>query len=367
MKKTLLFNPGPTNVSEKVRSAIKTSDICHREKEFSEVLNRIRKKILKVVNGEKTHTAVVFVSSATGCNEAVISSIQGKALIINNGKYSERLKKITERYKIPLIELKTNPYKQINLEELEKVLKENQNITHIIIVHHETTTGMLLPLNRIGKLAKKYNKILFADTVSSFGGHRINVKTDNLAFCTVSANKCLESFPGISFVIAEKSKLKQLKGKSRSFYFDLYNQWESEEKKEQLPFTPAVQLFFALDQALKELIEEGIKKRIQRYKNNAKIMRAGLKKLGFKFILPERLLTNSNIVTAIHLPKNLDYWKLHDVLKENGYTIYSGESTLEQGIFRIATMGHLKERDITKFLKDFKKILKQIGFKTNKN
>ncbi len=354
MKKTLLFNPGPTNVSEGVRKAIKTRDICHREKEFSEVLDNVRNKILRVVNGKGTHTAIAFVSSATGCNEAVINGISGKILLVNNGKYSERLKKIIQRYKLPLLELKFDPYKPIDPKEIEKPLKRDSKITHIVMVHHETTTGMIAPLKAIGRLAKKYNKILIADTVSSFGGYKIDVKVDNLSFCTVNANKCLESFPGISFVIANKSELKKMKGKFRSFYFDLYNHWELEERGE-TPFTPAVQLFFALDKALEELMKEGVENRIKRYQKNAERMRAGLKRLGFKFILPDAM--QSNIVTAICLPKNMDYWKVHDKLKDRGYTIYSSKSTLEQGIFRIATMGHLKREDIDRFLKDFEKVL----------
>lgn len=350
-----LFNPGPTNVSENVREAIKTPDICHREKEFSDVLCRVREKILKVVNGQETHTAIAFVSSATGCNEAVISSIEGKILLINNGKYSERLKKIAERYKLPFVELKFDPYKQAKLEKIEKVLKREPGITHIIMVHHETTTGIMIPLKKIGQLAKKYNKVLVADTVSSFGGHKINVKEDNLAFCTVSANKCLESFPGISLVIADKKELKKMKGKSKSFYLDLYSQWEA-EKRGQTSFTPAVQLFFALDKALDELLKEGVEKRIKRYQRNARRMRDGLKKLGFKFLLPDKLL-QSNVITTLRLPKNMDYWKVHDRLKDRGYTIYTGKEILKKGIFRIATMGCLKKEDIDGFLKEFKEIL----------
>ena len=360
MKQTLLFNPGPTNVSENVREAIKTRDICHREKEFFEALARVRSKILKVVNGEETHTVVAFVSSGTGCNEAIISSIMGKVLVINNGKYSERLREIIQRYKIPFTELKFDQYKQIDLDKVEEALKSDRDITHIAMVHHETTTGMLLPLRELGALAKKYNKVLFADTISSFGGYKIDAQKDNLAFCTVNANKCLESFPGISFVVAEKAELEKMKGRARSFYFDLYRQWEMEEKQGQTPFTPAVQLFFALDKALDELMEEGVENRAKRYKRNAEKMRAGLKKLGFKFILPDDL--QSNIVTSIHLPENMDYWKAHDLLKERGYTIYSGKSTLDQGIFRIATLGCLKEDDIDEFLKVFKEVLIEINF-----
>jgi 2-aminoethylphosphonate-pyruvate transaminase len=363
IKRNILFNPGPVTTSDTVKMALVIPDTCHREKEFSDVLNNVRNKILKIVNGEGTHSAVAFVSSATGCNEAVISSIRGKILLIANGKYSERLGKIIKNYEIPFVELKFNQNKEIDTRIIEEKLKECPDVTHIFMVHHETTTGMLAPLNKIGRLAKEYNKILCADTVSSFGGHKIDVKADNLAFCTVSANKCLESFPGVSFVVADISKLKEMEGKSRSFYFDLYRQWEYEEKGE-TPFTPAVQLFFALNKALDELLSEGIENRMERYGKNAKKMRAGFKNLGFEFILPDNL--QSNMLTAIKLPKNMDYWKVHDLLKEKGYTIYSGKSTLEQGIFRIATMGNLKEKDIQNFLKDFKQILIKVNFQSKK-
>ena len=361
VKKRLLFNPGPTNVSEEVREVLKSvGDVCHREKEFRDVLDRIRSKILKVVNGEGTHTAVAFTASATGCNEAIINSVHGKILLINNGKFSKELGEIAKKYNIPVTELKFDPFKQIDLEKIENCLKQVPEITHILMVHHETETGMIIPLHEIGQLARKYNKILIADTVSSFGGLKIDAKADNLDFCSVSANKCLESFPGVSFVIAKKSELEKLKGKSRNYYFDLYANWESEERKSETPFTPAVQPFFALDKALNLLLEEGPENRIKRYERNAARMRKGLKKLGFKFVLPDS--TQSNILTAIWIPKGLDYWELHDRLKERGYTIYSGKSTLDQGIFRIATLGAIGEGDIDSFLKCLKEVLGEMKF-----
>ncbi len=361
MVKKLLFNPGPTNVSEKVREAIKTPDICHREKEFSAVLARVRAKILKVVNGSETHSAVAFVSSATGCNEAVISSLDGKVLLINNGKYAQRLKEIIERYNIALLDLKFDSLQPVDLARVEQALRDNPDVKYIAMVHHETTTGMLVPLRQIGELAKKYNKVLFADTVSSLGGYKIDVQQDNLGFCTVSANKCLQSFPGIAFVIAKKDELAKLEGKSRSFYFDLYKQWQFQEEKTQTPFTSAVQLFFALDKALDELLEEGIENRAARYKKNAELMRAGLKELGFQFLLSDNL--QSNILTAIKMPQAFDYWQVHDALKERGYTIYSGKALLDQGIFRIATLGNLNEENIRQFLRAFKEVLQQASQK----
>jgi 2-aminoethylphosphonate-pyruvate transaminase len=359
LRKTKLFNPGPTNVSEEVREALMIGDVCHREKEFHQLMDKVRSNLLKVAHGEETHTAIIFTCSGSGCNEAIISSIEGKVLLINNGKYAERLGEITKRYKIPLVELVFDPLNSIDPKVIEAYLRKDPEITHILMVHHETTTGMLAPLHEIGLLAEKYNKILAVDAISSFGGFKIDLKADNVGFCSVNANKCLESFPGISVVICRKEYLQNLKGKSRSFYFDLYAQWEREENKSESPFTPAVQLLFALDRALDKLLEEGPETRIKRYEQNAARMRKGLNELGFKTVLPYTM--QSNILTALYIPEGLDYWVLHDRMKERGYTIYSGQGTLDQGIFRIATLGCLTEKDIEEFLQNLEEVLDEMG------
>ena len=312
--KNMLFNPGPTNVSKDVRNAIKTKDICHREPEFFEVLSRINNNIVKVLNGKETHSAVLFVSSGTGCNESICASIHGKVLVINNGKYSDRICDILDVYTIPYNRLKLPETEPMDLDLIEKILQEDKEITHIYLVHHETTTGALSPLRKVGQLSKKYKKLFCVDSVSSLGGHEFDLEKDNITFCTVSANKCLESFPGVSFVIGNTEEIKKLKGKSRSFYFDLYSQWKKEQNGE-TPFTPAVQLIFALDEALQEFVEEGTEKRIKRYKGLAKKMRQGLKDMGFELLLlPEDM--QSNILTALKMPDKMDYWKVHDKLKE---------------------------------------------------
>lgn len=357
MKKTLLFNPGPTNVSEDVRNAIRTRDLCHREKEFCEVLLRVNRTVVKMFGGEKSHSAVLFVSSGTGCNEAIISSIDGKVLVLNNGKYSDRLCEIVERYGIPLIRLKFDPLKRIDLSLVEHTVKNDPQITHVLAVHHETTTGVTAPLRMIGELAKKYGKLLVVDGVSSIGGHPFDLQKDNIAFCSVSANKCLESFPGVSFVIGRTDEIKKLQGRSRSFYFDLYNQWKKEQSGE-MPFTPAVQLVFALDQALQEFEKEGYERRLTRYAWLAKRMREGLTRLGFEVeLLPEEL--QSNILTLVKMPEKMDYWKVHDALKEKGITIYSDEGVLNQGKFRVATLGNIREEDVDWFVDELQEVVKK--------
>ena len=354
MKKKL-FNPGPTNVSEDVRASVKTTDICHREPEFMEVLLRVNENIVKLFNGEKTHSAILFVSSGTGCNEAICSSIHGKVLVINNGKYSDRICEILEGYDIPINRLTLSNSDRIDLNKVEETLKKDKQITHIFMIHHETTTGMLAPLREIGTLARKYKKLLCVDGISSIGGHEFDLQKDNVDFCSVSANKCLQSFPGISFVIGKTTEIEKLEGKSRSFYFDIYKQWKKGMKGE-TPFTPAVQLVFSLDKALKELLEESAEGRIKRYKELAKEMREGLKNLGFELVLfPHDV--QSNILTTIKIPEGMDYWKVHDKLKQRGITIYSDKAVLDSGHFRIATLGSITPDDVTWFLNNLKEVI----------
>jgi len=354
-KKNLLFNPGPTNVSEEVRNAIRTKDICHREEEFFEVLSRVNKNLTRVLNGSETHSAVLFASSGTGANEAICASIHGKVLVINNGKYSDRICEILEIYKIPINRLRMDTLQPIDLNLIKQQLQEDQEITHIYLVHHETTTGMLSPLRKVGDLASRYDKLFCVDSVSSLGGHEFDLQKDNITFCSVSANKCLESFPGIAFVIAKNDELEKLQGKSRSFYFNLYEQWKKEQKGE-TPFTPPVQLIYAMDKALQEFIEEGYGARIIRYKQLAETMRKGLRDLGFELILfPEGY--QSNILTTIKMPEDMDYWNVHNKLKERGITIYSDKSVLDKGRFRVATLGHITFHDINWFLGNLREVM----------
>lgn len=357
--RTLLFNPGPTNVSEEVREALKTRDICHREPEFTEVLPRVTRNLVAAFGGAETHSAILFVSSGTGCNEAICAAIRGKALVLNNGKYAERIYAILQRLGVPCAQLEVPHLEPIDLSLLARAVRDAPELTHLYIVHHETTTGVLAPLREIGKLAAEHGLALCVDAVSSLGGHEFDLVEDNIAFCAVSANKCLESFPGVSFVLARDEELAKLKGQSRSYYFDLHMQW-SKQRQGETPFTPAVQLVFAVDRAVRELVEEGAAARVERYRRLSARMRKGLAALGLELqLLPDGL--QSNILTAIRIPDGMDYWRVHDKLKERGITIYSDETTLAEGRFRVATMGHLSEDDVDWFLRNFEEVLREEG------
>lgn len=360
MKKLILLNPGPANVSESVRKSLTQPDLCHREKEFFDIMQRVRKGLVKIAEGDENYTSIIFTGSGTAAIEAVVSSVYGKLLNIISGDYGKRIKKMAEIYSIDNVSLDYG-WGYPNLEEIEETLKKDDKITHISVVHHETTNGMLNNIRAIGKLAKRYNKTFIVDAVSSFAGEDLSMVDDNIDFCISSSNKCIQGFPGLSFVIARRSRVEELKDKKpRNLYLHLYNQYEAEERND-TPFTPAVQTFYALDQAIKELEEEGLENRKKRYRKSAETLRKGLTKLGFKLLLSKEL--RCNILTTVILPKNIDYKTIHDRLKEKGYVVYAGKGILDNNTFRIANLGILTSKDILKFLKAFEAVLNDLKIK----
>lgn len=347
--KNLLFNPGPTNVHPDVRAALLERDMCHRESEFTQVMANVNRKVVRLLNGTGSHECVPFVASGTGANEAVLAAVQGKLLVLVAGRYSERLADIAARLGVPHERLDFPALPGIDLEAVERALRADGSITHLALVHHETTRGLLAPLRDIGRLARYLGVKLIVDGISSIFGHDFDLQEDNIAFCTITTCKCLESVPGLSFVVGRIEEMEKLKGHSRSFYFDLHQQWERCRQGGKPPFTVATQQFFAADIALDRLASEGCTGRGWRYRRLRDRLGEGIARLGFE---PVPVLSGSraNILTLAYLPPRLSYATLHDRLKETGITIYTDQGTLAQGMIFFATMGAIDEGDVDYFL-----------------
>lgn len=351
IKKMVLLNPGPVIISEKVRKSLMQPDICHREKEFFKIMKRVRDKIVRVCDGDERFSSVVFTGSGTASLEAVtslLSNVNGKILIVNNGTYGERIKRIAQIYDARIKEIKFNFDEKISVKTIESTLKNDRSIKAIAIVHHETTTGMLNPLHEVGKLAKKYGKILFVDAISSVGAEKLSMRKDNIDFCVGDPNKCIQSIPGISFVCFKKATLKKFREKkSKTFYLDMIKLYDF-QYREDTPFTPAVQAFYALDVALDELLEEGVARRRARYAARAREIREGLISFGFKPLLPMECYSSTLI--SLKLPSDITYEELHDEMKRRGFVIYAGQVLLGNKMFRIANMGELTKQHTDSFI-----------------
>ena len=360
----ILLNPGPATTTDSVKMAMVVPDICPREKDFVEVMQEVRQGLLRAVRAGNDYTCVLFGGSGTAAMDAVINSVvppKKKILVINNGAYGERMIKIANGYNIDCAEL-VFPWNDLpDLNTIERTLDDDMDITHIAVVHHETTSGLLNPLKELEEIARSSGKTLVVDAISSFAGIPIDMSEDGIDYLMSTANKCVEAMVGVSFVICKKEEIEELANwPPRSFYLDLYSQYRYMEETGEMRFTPPVQVIYALRQAVRELLEEGLEKRFERYKENWSVLTIGLKKMGFQLFLEDE--KQSGILTSVVEPDhpNYDFMTMHDLLYEKGFTIYPGKIGTAN-TFRVANLGAINAEDIRRFLQALKTTLDQMN------
>lgn len=362
-----LFCPGPVNVAQNVREAVATYEIGHREKEFSCLLKSLNSKLLSVFEVEDTtkYLPVVITGSGTAANEAVLSSVAGdKAiLVVSNGEFGERLSMISSFHNPRTHHIKLDWGQPLDLKVIERYIKEN-NIKLLAVVHHETSTGMLNPIKKLGKIAQKNSVVYIVDTVSSAGAEKIEIEKSNIAFCTSSASKAIGSLPGVSFVIGKKSEFNKLKNiKAKTIYLDLYNFYKYSIEKLQTPNTPAVQTFIGLDQALTNILIEGVTKRNKYIKSLTLVLREQLSGLGFRPLISDPKLMSS-VLTTFLAPRNFDIEGLKTKLREKNIIIYSGKGPLANKVFQVGNIGNLTQGSVNYFLASLKDCLLEMGYLT---
>jgi 2-aminoethylphosphonate-pyruvate transaminase len=352
------MNPGPVNVTGRVRRALLGPDICHREGEFSELLAGVRRKTLEIFGITGTHTAAFFTGSGTAAVEAMLAGFapdRKKVLVLSNGIYGERMRDMLEIHGAPVGFLASGLGNFPTTAKIETLLKRDASIEGVAMVHHETSTGMLNPVSEVAALARKYEKTLLLDAVSSLGAEKLDFTKDRLGFVAGTSGKCLHGFPGISFVLVSKEEVRKPRAaKPRSLYLDLWNTLKVEEAGD-TPFTPAVQLFYALDEALDELKKEGLVRRIREYGRKSSLLEKGFEELDLRFLIEKKY--RSHVLTALWTPPGMSYEKLHDALKKAGFVIYAGQSRLKGRIFRVSNLGDIRTPDIVRFLRELKKTL----------
>jgi 2-aminoethylphosphonate-pyruvate transaminase len=358
----VLLNPGPANTSRAVRQALVMPDLCHREPEFFEMMRDCRERLVRLAGGGDRFAAVLFTGSGTAAVEAAVSSAVPRAgglLIVNNGVYGDRLARVARAHGIPAEALSYDLTTPVDPADVEAALRARPELSHVAVVHHETTTGLLNPVAAVARVAERRGRRLIVDAMSSLFGEPLDVTQEPLDFVTASANKCLQGIPGIAFVLARRTALAALKGRApRSVYLDLHAHFATQEQ-DNTPFTPAVQVLHAMEQALAELAQEGVGRRIARYAENARVLREGLGRLGLEILVaPEG---RSSILTTFRLPSGVAYDPLHDALKRRGYVIYAGQGDLRTYAFRVANMGTLTPRDMVGVVEAFAASLAELG------
>lgn len=351
-----LLSPGPVTLTRRVREASLREDVCHREPEFTALMGELRARLLTVYPQASTdYTPILLTGSGTAAVESMVSSLvprDGHALVVANGVYGERMSTMLNAQGKTAHLARAEWIDPINLNLAEDLLKSNRDITHVLAVHLETTTGRLNEISALSDLCRRYNVRLLLDCVSSFGGEEIDFEKWEIEACSGASYTCLHGVPGVSFVLARKSAFSKRKTGAQGIYLDLFRQY-AEQNRNATPFTPAVSLYFTLNEALEELADAGgWRSRRAHYRELTHRIFEGLRSQGIDPLLDIREPASS-LLTAYRIPGACDYASLHSHMKKAGFVIYAGQGKLAGEMFRIATMGALALRDMDQLLKAF--------------
>jgi len=340
----ILLNPGPVNVSSRVTAALARGDICHREPECAELLARIRARLLEAFAPRAGFTAVLLTGSGTAAVEAAVTSVcspRGRLVVVSNGVYGERIAAMADAAGVPHTVVASPWTSAPDLDAVEDALRA-PDVEAVAVVQHETTTGLINPVAAIAQRARALRKLVLVDAVSGLAGDALDPAACDLVVGT--SGKCIQAFPGMAFVLVRDEVMARLATyPRRSVYLSL-----ATYVTHATPFTPAVQLAYALDEALAELLEETLASRITRYASAATFLRVGFERLGLECVLPPAL--RSNTITSLRFPAGRTYGDLHDALKARGFVIYEGQGAFAREAFRVANMGALGRGDFTRFL-----------------
>lgn len=365
IKRNVLLNPGPSTTTDTVKLAQVVPDICPREKEFDLLMASLRRDLLKLVHADpEKYTSVLFCGSGTINIDVCINSLlpEGKKiLVVNNGAYSTRAVEVCEYYGLPHIDLKFPVDSLPDLDLIEKTLAENPDVALVHTTHNETGTGILNPIKEIGEIVHRHGAVFTVDTTSSLAMIPIDIEQDNVDFCMASAQKGIMAMTGLSFIIGNKAEIIKSKDyPKRSYYCNLFMQYDFFERTGEMHFTPPVQTIYAARQGLDECFAEGEANKFARHRRVFEAIHKGLDELGFKDYI-KREYQSGLVVSAIYPDDpNWDFEKVHDYCYERGFTIYPGKISTTN-TFRLCALGAIDVKDIEDFFVVFKAALEKNG------
>ena len=366
VKRNVLLNPGPATTTDTVKYAQVVPDICPREDEFVEIMNEVRRELVKVVHADpEKYAAVLFTGSGTIIQDVLVNSLvpEGKKIcVVNNGAYSSRMVEIAGYYHIPCVNLEFPTTELPNLAVLREALETDRDIAVVATTHHETGTGVLNPVREIGQLAHDHGCIFIADTISTYGLLPINMEAENIDFCMSSAQKGLCGMTGASWAIGKIDEIVKSKDyPTRSYYCNLHMQFDFFERVGEMHFTPPVQVIYALRQAIKEYWEEGEQARYQRLTACWKAIHKGLEEIGLGYVIDKEI--QGHLVVTVKAPEDdrFDFTHLHDYCYERGFTIYPGKM-FGLATFRLCNLGWITDKDIDDFFLVAKEAFKEMGY-----
>lgn len=349
----LLLTPGPLSTSKGVKSAM-LRDWCTWDDDYNGIVEEVRGRLIRLASPAPGYTCVLMQGSGTFSVEAAVGTAvprDGKLLVLANGAYGQRIAEIARYLGIALTVLDSGEFAPIDLDALRDSLDRDRAITHVAVVHVETTTGMLNPIDEIGAVVEAAGRAYIVDAMSSFGGIPMDMADFKADFLISSANKCIQGVPGFGFIVARYTAMEAAAGNARSLSLDAHAQWQAMETgRGKWRFTSPTHVVRAFRQALDELdAEGGVEARAVRYTVNQRILVEGMRRLGFRTLLPDAL--QSPIITSFVSPDHPNYAfpRFYGALKERGFVIYPGKVTGAE-TFRIGNIGEVYREDVERLL-----------------
>ena len=350
-RQRVLLNPGPSVVTDRVHRAIAGPDLCHREPEYSDILDGIKHKLFQVAGVAEDWAMVMVAGSGTAAMEAMTGACvrPGKKLLVcKNGIYGERIETIARRLGTEVVLVESSTLEPIDPAAVAAALDANSDVDAVAVIHHETTTGLLNPVEAIAAEAKARGVLVVCDAISSLGAEDLNLNGTGIDFVASTSNKCLHGLPGAAFVLvspAGQTRINEVP--PRSLYFDLPNYLKAQAKRT-VPFTPATPALYGLDAALEELLDEGIEFRRSFYQARMNYLDVEFTRLGLE---PRVAAGNrSRSVRSLPLPVGISYDTLHDAVKAEGYVIYGGLGEAAKTSFRVCALGALSIDSLQGFI-----------------
>jgi 2-aminoethylphosphonate-pyruvate transaminase len=359
----LLLTPGPVSISMSTKMVM-LKDRASGGAEFQADIQYVRDYLVGLVGGQGAYTAIPLPGSATYANEAVIAALVppgGKLLIHTNGIYGDRLIEICAHTGKSFSTIRTPPFTPATPEQFEAALQADPAITHVMVVHCETSTGVLNPLEAVADICRRYSKGLFIDAVASFGACEIDAKRLGFLAVTISSNKCMQAAPGIGWSVVQKTALENAKGNAPSLALDLWDQNQHMDRTGVFRFTPPTQVLAAFAQACREHEQEGgSPARLKRYSRNWRRLVDGMRQLGFVTVVPDQFA--SPIVATFHNPSDpaFSFDKLFEGMKQRGFIIFPGRLALAD-TFRIGCMGEVTEEDLAQAVSAIAETMEEMG------
>ncbi|MCP4694706.1 MAG: 2-aminoethylphosphonate--pyruvate transaminase [Desulfobacterales bacterium] len=366
VKRNVLLNPGPATTSDAVKYAQVVPDICPREQEFVDVMSEVRENLVKVVHGDPDkYTAVIFTGSGTIIQDVLVNSLvpEGKKIcVVNNGAYAARMIEIADYYHIPSVNIEFPTTGLPDLDAVKEALEKDPDIAVVAAVHHETGTGVLNPVREIGKLAHDNGCVFIVDTISTYGLRPIDIEEENIDFLMSSAQKGLAGMTGASWTVGNIEEIEKSKSfPTRSYYCNLYMQYDFFKRVGEMHFTPPVQTIYALKQAVDEYREEGEPARWERLTKCWEAVHRGLAEIGLESVIDKEI--QGKLVVTVKAPEDerFDFFKLHDYCYERGFTIYPGKM-FGLKTFRLCNLGVITEKDINDFFVAAREAFVEMGY-----